>query len=176
MLITVRSSTRLLSFLRLLLGTTFLGRRVWGHWLHILRPPILNVVPFVLLVVVTAMGGPGSMVGFDLARTFHPSDRLGRATGVVNIGGFTASLVTIALIGVVLDRLAPGGQSDYTLDDFRIAMSVQFLFWGLGVVQLVRYRRKSLRHIEDVAPEALAALRRGDTLLPGISRDPDPGP
>jgi hypothetical protein len=113
------------------------------------------------------------MVGFDLARTFHPSSRLGRATGVVNIGGFTASLVTIALIGVVLDRLAPGGPADYTLDDFRIAMSVQFVFWGLGIVQLVRYRRKSLRHIEEVAPEALEALRRGDTLLPGISRDVD---
>ena len=127
-----------------------------------------------LLVVVTAMGGPGSMVGFDLARTFHPSSRLGRATGVVNIGGFTASLVTIALIGVVLDQLAPGGQEDYTLDDFRIAMSVQFLFWGIGIVQLVRYRRKSLRHIEEAHPEALDALRSGETLLPGISRDLDP--
>ena len=128
----------------------------------------------VLLVVVTAVGGPGSMVGFDLARTFHPSSRLGRASGVVNIGGFTASLLAIALIGVVLDRLAPGGPDEYTLRDFRIAMSVQFLFWGVGVVQLVRYRRKSLRYVEDVDPAALEALRRGDTLLPGISRDVDP--
>ena len=70
-----------------------------------------------------------------------------------------------------LDRLAPGGPADYTLDDFRIAMSVQFLFWGLGIVQLIRYRRKSLRHIEEVHPAALDALRSGDTLLPGISRD-----
>lgn len=127
----------------------------------------------VVLVVVTAAGGPGSMVGFDLARTFHPSERLGRATGVVNVGGFTASLLTMALIGVVLDRRAPGGPSDYTLADFRVAMSVQFLFWGLGAVQLVRYRRKSLDHVEAAHPEALDALRRGETLLPGISRDPD---
>ena len=127
----------------------------------------------VVLVVVTALGGPGSMVGFDLARTFNDSSRLGRATGVVNIGGFTASLAAIALIGIVLDHLAPGGPADYTLDDFRAAMSVQFVFWGIGLVQLVRYRRKSLRHIEEVHPAALDALRRGDTLLPGISRDPD---
>ncbi|WP_404352456.1 MFS transporter [Phycicoccus jejuensis] len=126
-----------------------------------------------VLAVVTAFGGPGSMVGFDLARTFHPSSRLGRATGVVNIGGFTASLLAIALIGVVLDHLAPGGPEDYTLDDFRIAMSVQFLFWGLGAVQLVRYRRRSLRHIEEVNPVALDRLREGETLLPGISRDLD---
>jgi MFS family permease len=127
----------------------------------------------VLLALVTAIGGPGSMVGFDLARTFHPSSRLGRATGVVNVGGFTASLLAIALIGIVLDRLAPGGPEDYTLHDFRLAMSVQFLFWGLGVVQLVRYRRKSLAHVEAAHPEALDALRRGETLLPGISRDTD---
>ncbi|HMM96610.1 MFS transporter [Phycicoccus sp.] len=126
-----------------------------------------------LLAVVTAVGGPGSMVGFDLARTFHPSSRLGRATGVVNIGGFTASLLAIALIGVVLDRLAPGGPQEYTLEDFRLAMSVQFVFWGLGAVQLVRYRRKGLAHVEAAHPEALDALRRGETLLPGISRDPD---
>ncbi len=128
----------------------------------------------VVLAVVTAVGGPGSMVGFDLARTFHPSSRLGRATGVVNIGGFTASLLAIALIGVVLDRLAPGGPDTYTLADFRVAMSVQFLFWGLGAVQLVRYRRKGLAHVEAAHPEALGALRSGETLLPGISRDPDP--
>ncbi|PKW27579.1 MFS transporter [Phycicoccus duodecadis] len=126
----------------------------------------------VVLAVVTAVGGPGSMVGFDLARTFHPPTHLGRATGVVNVGGFTASLLCIALIGVVLDRLAPGGPSEYTRDDFRLAMSVQFLFWGLGVVQLVRYRRKGLSHIESIDPAALDALRAGETLLPGISTDP----
>lgn len=124
----------------------------------------------VLLVVVTALGGPGSMVGFDLTRSFHRSERFGRATGVVNVGGFVAALMVIGLIGVVLDVLEPGGPSDYTLDDFRIALSVQFLFWGFGLVQIVRYRRKGLRHI-DSHPGALAALRRGDSLLPGLSRD-----
>ena len=157
---------------QLVLGIVLTMMTVWAVVLS--WPGRAPLWLLVLLVVVTAMGGPGSMVSFDLARTFHPSSRLGRATGVVNIGGFTASLVTIALIGVVLDQLAPGGQEDYTLDDFRIAMSVQFLFWGIGIVQLVRYRRKSLRHIEDAHPAALDALRSGQTLLPGISRDVDP--
>ena len=31
-----------------------------------------------LLVVTTGLGGPGSMIGFDLARTFAPASRLGR--------------------------------------------------------------------------------------------------
>ncbi|HET9022507.1 MAG TPA: MFS transporter [Ornithinibacter sp.] len=157
---------------QLVLGIVLCIATVWA--VVLLWPGPAPLWLLVVLVVVTAVGGPGSMVGFDLARTFHPSSRLGRATGVVNIGGFTASLVTIALIGVVLDRRAPGGPSEYTLEDFRVAMSVQFVFWGLGIVQLVRYRRKSLRHIEEVHPQALEALRGGDTLLPGISRDLEP--
>ena len=126
----------------------------------------------VVLVAMTAVGGPGSMIAFDLARSFHHSSRLGRASGVVNMGGFVASLVTMALIGFVLDRLAPGGPETYTLDDFRIAMSVQFLMWGFGAWMIWRYRQRSLARVADV-PGAMDALRRGEALLPGISRDRD---
>jgi len=99
----------------------------------------------VVLVVVLAVGGPGSMVGFDLARTFNPPTRLGSATGIVNVGGFVASLSTVALIGIVLDQVAPGGPSTYTVDSFRAAMSVQYIVWVLGVVQILRFRRKARR-------------------------------
>lgn len=80
----------------------------------------------------------------------------------------------MALIGFILDRLAPGGPADYTLDDFRLAMSVQFLFWGLGALQVWRYRHKTLGHLERTNPVALAALRGGQSLLPGISEHPPP--
>ncbi|KYH46289.1 nitrate/nitrite transporter [Branchiibius sp. NY16-3462-2] len=96
-----------------------------------------------LLVVVIAVGGPGSVVGFDLARTFNPPARIGSATGIVNVGGFTASLSTIWLIGVVLDKVNPGGASAYTLDGFRAAMSVQYVVWGVGVVMILLLRRKT---------------------------------
>jgi MFS family permease len=97
----------------------------------------------VVLVVVLAVGGPGSMVGFDLARTFNPPTRLGSASGIVNVGGFVASLSTVALIGIVLDRVAPGGPSTYTVDSFRVAMSVQYVVWVFGLVQILRFRRKA---------------------------------
>jgi MFS family permease len=99
----------------------------------------------VVLVVVLAVGGPGSMVGFDLARTFNPPTRLGSATGIVNVGGFVASLGTVALIGIVLDKVAPGGPSTYTVDSFRVAMSVQYIVWVFGLVQILRFRRKARR-------------------------------
>lgn len=99
----------------------------------------------VLMVVLTAIGGPGSMVGFDLARSFNPAHRLGSATGIVNVGGFVASLATVLLVGIVLDRLAPGGPSTYSVDSFRGAMAVQYLGWALGVGMILRYRRRTRR-------------------------------
>ncbi len=155
---------------QIVLGIVAAIAAVWAVVLALPDPAPLWLL--VILVVVTAAGGPGSMVGFDLARTFHRSSHLGRATGVVNVGGFVASLLTMGLIGLILDYRAPGGPSTYTLADFRVAMSVQFVFWALGAVQVWRYRRKGLAHI-DAHPGAMAALRRGETLLPGLSRDPD---
>ena len=157
---------------RLVLGIVGSIATVWA--VVLLWPGRAPLPLLVLLVMVTALGGPGSMVGFDLARTFNPQHRIGSALGVVNVGGFVASLVTMALIGFILDRLAPGGPADYTLDDFRLAMSVQFLFWGLGALQVWRYRHKTLGHLERTNPEALAALRGGQSLLPGISEHPSP--
>ena len=111
----------------------------------------------VVLVVVLALGGPGSMVGFDLARTFNPPTRLGSATGIVNVGGFVASLGTVALIGIVLDQVAPGGPSTYTVDSFRAAMSVQYIVWVLGVVQILRFRRKARAAQRRDQPDLYAA-------------------
>lgn len=153
---------------RLVLGIVALIAGVWA--LVLLWPGRAPLPVLVVLVVVTALGGPGAMVGFDLARSFNPQHRIGSALGVVNTGGFVASLVTMALVGLVLDHVAPGGPQDYTLDDFRLAMSVQFLFWGLGALQVWRYRRKTLGHLRRTNPDALDALRRGDSVLPGISR------
>ena len=72
-------------------------------------------------------------------------------------------------IGLVLDILEPAGQASYDLDDFRVAMSVQYLFWGLGVFQVLRYRRKALYHLARVHPGAIEQLKRGVTFVhPGI--------
>jgi sugar phosphate permease len=116
----------------------------------------------VVLMVVVGSGGPASMVGFDLARTFNPAPRHGSATGIVNVGGFAASLCTIVGIGLVLDWLTPGGSADYAADDFRLAMCVQYVVWGFGLSQLWRYRRRTRRHLWRTDPDAYDALRRGE--------------
>jgi MFS family permease len=117
----------------------------------------------VVLVCVMATGGPASMVGFDLARTFVPVEASGRANGFVNIGGFSASLLTMGLIGVLLDwHSGGGGTHTYGLGDFRVAMSVQVVFWVFGAVQILRYRRKAISHLHRLHPGAVEALRRGE--------------
>ena len=116
----------------------------------------------VALIVALAMNGPGSMIGFDFARTFNPPNRLGTATGIVNIGGFIASLVAIYLIGVVLD-LRTGGATTYTLGDFRAAMSVQYLIWAVGLAGIVVSRRKVRRRMAAqgiVVPPLRTAVAR----------------
>ncbi|MDZ5444976.1 MFS transporter [Micromonospora sp. 4G57] len=99
----------------------------------------------VTLVVVLAMNGPGSVIGFDYARTFNPVHRIGSATGIVNVGGFVASILLILAVGVVLDLATPAGRSTPPLDAFRWAFAVQYLLWGLGAVQVLRYRNAARR-------------------------------
>ena len=40
-----------------------------------------------LLTLVVGVGGPASMIGFDVARTSNPSSRLASASGIINQGG-----------------------------------------------------------------------------------------
>ncbi|SBT41186.1 MFS transporter [Micromonospora auratinigra] len=99
----------------------------------------------VALVVVLAVNGPGSVIGFDYARTFNPVHRIGSATGIVNVGGFVASILLILAVGVVLDLATPAGRATPPLDAFRWAFAVQYLLWGVGAVQVLRYRNAARR-------------------------------
>jgi MFS family permease len=112
-------------------------------WTVVLLWPGRAPLPLlVLLVVVLGTNGPGSMIGFDFARTENPAERMGSASGVVNVGGFVASLLTILAVGAVLDVLTPGASTDYDLDAFRAAFSVQYLFWAIGLGGVLRHRRQ----------------------------------
>ena len=117
----------------------------------------------VALVVVLASNGPGSLMAFDYARTENEAERIGSATGIVNVGGFVASLLTIALIGIILSLSSGGGPGSYTLDDFRVAFSVQYAFWAAGLTGLLLSRRR-LRRVRgiqlDPFPYAVARVWR----------------
>jgi len=112
----------------------------------------------VALVVVLAVNGPGSVIGFDYARTANPVHRIGSATGIVNVGGFVASILLVLAVGVVLDLATPAGRSTPPLDAFRWAFAVQYLLWALGAVQVLRYRNAARRrHAAERAAVAVPA-------------------
>lgn len=113
-------------------------------WALVLAPAAPR--PFwqlVVLVSVVAAGAVTCTVGFDFARTFAPPRSLGTAIGMVNIGGYLASVVAILLFGLVLDQVRPSG--DYVLADFRLAFAAQAPLVAVGVVGLLLSRRATVR-------------------------------
>jgi MFS family permease len=113
----------------------------------------------VVLVVVVGVGGPASMIGFDVGRTSNPVERLASATGIINQAGFIASLVLVIAIGLILDWRTPGGGSAYTPSAFRWAMSFQYVLWALGITQIWRYRVRTRAKIMAEDPKAYGRTR-----------------
>ncbi|MDI2129961.1 MFS transporter [Yinghuangia seranimata] len=93
-----------------------------------------GIAPMWLLVVlclVLGACGPASMIGFDFGRPANPPERQGTASGIVNMGGFVASMTTLLTVGVLLDA---------TGDDYRIAFSSVFVLEAVGLFAIFRLR------------------------------------
>jgi len=122
----------------LLLGIIAANVAVWTVVLSLSGPAPLWLL--VVLVVVLAADGPGSVVGFDIARTSNPSTSLGVAQSMVNTGGFLATLAVLASMGLILTAL--GG---FTPEAFRVAWLVQYPVWTFAVIAVLITRRKARR-------------------------------
>ncbi len=135
-------------------------------WAWVLVPatprPLAQLVVF---AVVIGAGGPVSLVGLDFARTFTPPDRLGTASGFVNTGGFTSTILGVLAVGVVLEAVSPPGATVYTLDAYRVAFAVLLVPWLVGVAGVLRSRRRTrlaLAALGTRVPPLREALRRRD--------------
>jgi MFS family permease len=106
----------------------------------------------VVLIVVLAAGGPGSVIGFDIARTSNPRANLGVAQSMVNMGGFSATLVVLAVMGGVMTAL--GG---FTPGAFRVAWLVQYPVWLFAVIGVLVMRRQA-RLVSHPLPDQSAAV------------------
>lgn len=131
-------------------------------WLGVIlwpsTPPIWLVCSLYFAI---GMGGPGSLVGFDVARTFNPSHALGSASGFVNSGGFLGGFVSVFFIGVVIDavRSAQGaGAALYSLDAFRLGFLVPVGVIAVGVVGLLVARRRTRRRMFELEGIQIAPL------------------
>jgi MFS family permease len=116
-------------------------------WAAVLSWPGPRVPVWLLLVLVLVMGsnGPASLVGLDYARPVNPPERVGTASGIVNMGGFVATVLALFGIGLVLELLSPGGGNGYTPHAFRLAFCVLYLPMALGLSQILRLRPLAAR-------------------------------
>ena len=96
----------------------------------------------VVLVLVLGTGGPASVIGFDFARTSNDRVRIGTATGLVNVGGFGASVLSVLAVGIVLD-LRAGVDGPLSLAAFRAAFAVMAVPWTVAVVGVLVSRRRT---------------------------------
>ena len=137
-------------------------------WAAVLLWPGPTAPLWLLVVLVLALPAPSilAVTTFDIARTSNPSRRLGSAIGVVNVGGFLGTLISVMAIGLVLELLTPAGSRDWSHEAFTWAFATQYLLWGLGIVQTLRYRRRTLQELRERDPEGYEAFRRGVHLSP----------
>lgn len=103
-------------------------------------PPIWLVT---VLVIAIPLGGPASMISFDVVRSHAPRSFLGFGTGLVNTGGFTSGLLVILLIGLILDLQGAGSPENYSLEAFKWAFAVQIPFWVVGAAMAIIERRRT---------------------------------
>lgn len=133
----------------------------------LLWPGIPPIGAVAVLLAVVAAGGPGSLIGFDFARTYNPPVRHGAASGFVNLGGFTVTVVVILVVGVILDAQSPGAEPSqlYAWENWRLALAVQAPIIGLVVALLLVARRRTRRRLQEdegiaVGPLWVAIVRR----------------
>jgi MFS family permease len=101
--------------------------------------------PVAVIFILTMLGGPASMVGFALARDYNPHAILGTASGVVNVGGFSATVIIAVGFGWVLDGL--GGTTPHALRyALLVGVAVQLFGGWRSVIWYRRVRQQIRRH------------------------------
>jgi hypothetical protein len=115
--------------------------------------PIVSIV-----FVITLLGAPASMTAFAVARDYNPSRTLGTASGVVNVGGFVATVIAAVAFGAVLDL--QGGSSPHAMRHALLALVGLQLFGSWRLV--IWYRR--------VRAEVRARQRAGEEVPVRVGR------
>jgi nitrate/nitrite transporter NarK len=103
------------------------------------RAPLWLIV---VLIMALGAGGPASLIGFEVARPANAKHRLGTMSGMVNIGGFTAMVLLLVAIGVILDAVGSGSGGHYSLAGFKAAFAFQYVLFALGTARIVRLSRR----------------------------------
>lgn len=130
-------------------------------WLVLIGWPEPAVPVGVLLVafVVLSLGLPVSSIAFSLVRDYNPLSRVGTATGVTNVGGFSAVTFTTLGVGLILEFTTSLGSSL----SFRLAFLVVVAALVLGSWRTLVWWRRARAAV-------LAAMERGEEVPVPVTR------
>jgi sugar phosphate permease len=145
------------SRLGLALGVVLATTLTWAVVLS--WPGRVPLPALVVLVVVLGTNMPASMIGFEFARDANPTHRVGTASGLVNVGGFGASVLATLAIGAGIDLVGKGDPMAY-----RVAFGLQFVLFAVGLTGMLRLRRVVRRERVTAPTDAEAALERAEAL------------
>lgn len=111
---------------------------IW--FFHTPEPRGFRAIAFLVLAVIFIM--PAANYGFDTVREAVPLAVVSTATGLANMGGFTATMISAQLLGLLLDVHSVG---TYTWSDFRFAWLAVLGTWALGMVMLCMFQSRTRR-------------------------------
>lgn len=114
----------------------------------------------VLLVCGYATNGAGSMIAFDVVRTANPPERLGTASGMVNVGAFLACGITLLATGTLVDATGAGhaATTAAALSGYKVAFCFPFVLLALGTSQILRLNRRARAEAPPRPAVPLAAI------------------
>jgi MFS family permease len=124
------------------LGATVL---VAVSWVVFFLPDAPRGYAAIIIMNIVLPGlAPVANFGFDTVREEVDRRFTATATGLANMGGFTAAMVASQVVGFILDASADG--AEYAWGDFRLAWFFAVgVVWIIGVVGLVISRAAMAR-------------------------------
>jgi MFS family permease len=126
--------TSLRPVLRVPLAMAFCVLTLAGWAVVLLQPPAdVSHGYAAALVCFSAIGGPASSIAFALARDYNGPAVVGTASGLVNVGGFLATILAATAAGAVLD-VAGTSPADY-----RWAIASMLGVQVFGTAQMARW-------------------------------------
>ncbi|WCV10559.1 hypothetical protein [Corynebacterium silvaticum] len=127
------------------LGTALIIAVIHIWFFSSAEPRGFRAIAFLVLAMVLIM--PAANYGFDTVREEAPLAVVSTATGLANMGGFTATMISAQLLGLLLDVHNVG---TYTWSDFRFAWLAVLGTWAFGMVMLCLCVSRTRRYNERV--------------------------
>lgn len=128
-------------------GSALLNLTLWSL---VFLWPTPAPLPLVTGAAVTlGINGPISMAAFEVVRSHVQPSQRGIATGIANMGGFVGALMTVLLIGLILDMQGAGRPENYSLEAFTWAMSSHIPVILLGLAMILRLYPQAKRQLAE---------------------------